>query len=510
MCTAIVRKLAHVLRISWTRGKDENAAFAVVGSSVVGGIDIIKGVESAVTKPDYFDYLDESENALRIEYDRWIDEPQGGIALALADVLLDNTDLRFTPNQDSTIGTAILPNRPLKADIGFDVLSQQKTVPVFKGLTKTPTESKENRTLAIPCIDYIKFMDDYPLESTIYTDQRSDQIIADILDTVGFSTDQYDLDTGLDIIGFAWFKKGETAGERIRRICEAEEGFFYQDEKGMVRFENRRHYRVAPHQTRQWTFDTDDILHWEELQSVEIINRCVVKGEPREVAGTKEIWRLGAVMELDHAESRTEWADFEDPVTTITNPVASTDYFANSEEDGSGDDVTSDVTVVITKFAKSAKLVITNASGGKAYITFFKLRGTPAEITHEVNEYYEDSDSIEKYGRKEYVIRNDFIDSRSFAYYLASAIVAKYKEPKKRLRLTVRGCPHFQLKDKVAVIDADQGDLDTDYRIMRIRGVLAPGEFRQIIDLREITDEEADCWAIVGSSTVDGECVVGH
>lgn len=510
MCTAVVRKLKHVLRISWTRGKDTSVDFAVVGTSVVGGIDIIKGLESAVTHPDYFDYFDESEYALRMEYDRWVDEPQAGIALCLADILLDNTDLRFTPNQDSTIGTAILPNRPLKADIGFEVLSQSKTVPVFKGLTKTPTENKGRRTLAIPCIDYIKYMDEYPLEKAIYTNQRADQIIEDILTTVGFSTEQYVLDEGLNIIGFAWFEKGETAGARIRKLCEAEEGYFYQDEMGMLRFENRRHYRLSPHAISQHTFQPDDILHWEDLQSAEIINKCIVRADPREVQPTQEIWRHGIVEELDHGEVRTVWANFEDPVSSFTDPlVATTDYVANTKEDGTGEDITSDITVVLTTFTKDAKLVITNASGGKAFLTLLRIRGTPATITSEIVESYDDSDSQEKYGRHQIEIRNDFIDDRSFAYYLARAIVEKYKESPKRLRLTVRGCPHFQLKDKVTVIHQDQSNLDLDYRIMRIRGILAPGEFRQILDLRRITDEESDCWAIVGTSTVGGDCVVG-
>ncbi len=508
MTTAAVRALHHVLRISWKRAENPTATFAVVGTSVVGGIDMIKGQESALTKPDYFQFFDESERAVRIEYDRRIEEPLGGIALALADVLLDNTDQRFTPGMGQTISTAILPNRPVKADIGFHVRGQDKSIPIFKGLTLTPKEDKVRRAVSIQCIDYIRFLDEYPLEETMYIDKTADEIIADILTTIGFSTDQYELDTGLNVINFAWFQKDHTAGERIRKICESEGGFFYQDEMGILRFENRRHARNAPHNAYVWTIEPDDILSWESSEMTKVINKCIVEANPRKVVSLVEVWRNFEATLIEHGETKEIWASFENPVTSITTPVTAVDYEANLAEDGSSTDETAGVSIVITKFAKSAKLEVANASGGAVYMTLLRLRGTPAPVESEIRESFEDTASRDRYGRGEFKIGNDFIDDQSFAYYLAKAVVKRYKDPKKRIRITVRGIPHLQLQDRVRVKDKDTNAY-TEYRTMRIVGTLAPGEFRQVLDLREVTSEETDSWAIIGTSTVDSIDQVG-
>jgi hypothetical protein len=506
--TATVRKLKHSLKIAWKRIEDAGATFAVVGTSIVGGIDFVQGQSSIITKPDVFSYDDETEKAMKIEYDREVDEPLGGISLAQADITLDNTDLRFTPNQSQTIGTAILPNRPLQVHLGFEVSSQDKTVPVFKGLSDMPREDKLRRICEVHCYDYLKYLNQYPLESTIYTDQRSDQIILDILTTVGFGSSQYELDTGLNTIGFAWFEKGETAGERIKKICEAEEANFYQDEEGILRFENRRHFAVSPHTDIVWTFNEDDILSWEEDHTVSIINKCIVKAEPREVSDLDEIWRDGIAEEVGSRDTLTIWANFENPCSALTDPVATTDYLANTAIDGSGSDITSGVSIVMTAFAQSAKLEITNSGASTAYLTLLRLRGTPALITSPVKQTYEDTDSISKYEEHQLEIVNDFIANDSFAYYLARAIVRKYKDPLRRARIRVRGVPHLQLKDKVRVYDQDLGTYK-NYRVMKIRGQMTPGSFEQTITLREITTGEVDGWAIVGTSAVEGYDVVG-
>jgi len=502
--TASVRVLKHVVRVAWTRLQDAAATFAVVGTSVVAGIDIVQGQDSVITKPDIFDYFDETSRAVQIEYEREVIEPLGGVALAQADVLFENTDLRFTPNQNATIGTALRPNRPVNIHVGFEVLGQSKTIVVFKGLSEQIKEDKVTRTARVHCYDYLSYLNQYPLETTVYTNQRSDQIIESILTTIGFGSSQYSLEEGLNTIPFAWFEKGDTAGERIRKICEAEEGFFYQDEQGILRFENRRHYSVAPYSSVVWTIDDDDILSWESDESTPIINRCIVNAEVREVQTSTEIWRDGTVEEVNPGATLTIWANFDNPITTLETITATTDYVANSASDGTGTTLTSNIAIVTTLFAKSVKLEITNNGAQNAYMTFLRLRGTPAIVTQEIRQIFQDDDSVNTYDEQQLEVQNDFVASSSFAYYLARAIVRKYKDPLKRVVITVRGIPQLQLKDKVTVYDRDLAT-DKDYRIMKIVGAMQPGEFEQRLYLREVTAGEADSWAIVGTTAVASE-----
>jgi AraC-like DNA-binding protein len=500
--TAFTRVLKWMLKISWKRAENSSVAFAIVGTSLVGGIDIVQGQTSIITKPDNFEYFDETDRVISMEYDRELIEPLGGIAMAMMDVTLDNSDLRFTPEQNTTIGTAILPNRPINSAIGFEVRSQSKTIGLFKGLTKIPKENKQTRVVSISSVDYVKYLNEYPLETAIYLNKRSDEIIAQILADVGFGSSQYVLDEGLNTIGFAWFESGDTAGDRIKELCEAEEAFFYQDEGGLLRFENRRHFQVAPYNADVWDINSDDIISWEEDDSTPIYNHVTVTTNSRVVQTATEVWRDGDEEVINSGETVTIWASFNDPITTLVAPVSGTDYQAFTSTGGAGDDISAMIDITTTLFTTSVKLDITNNDDGIAYMPLLKLRGTPAVQSGEIKIEYQDDTSISKYEENVYNVSNDYIDSTSFAYYLAKVTVNKYKDPKRKIILTVQGIPHLQIRDQVRVMDQDTG-VYTNFRVMRIQGSLSNGYFQQTLYLRLVDDSEITKWAVVGVTVVD-------
>ena len=498
--TANARSLVFQFYISWIRNLSNNL-FGVVGTSTVNNA-LVRGETTVLTPIDAFEFVNETDQVISLEYDRFIQEPLGGISFGIMNVILDNTDKRFTPNFDSTIGTAILPNRPTKMAIGFNVRGINKSLIVFKGLSNTIQENKGNRTVMFSGFDYVSYLNELDMDSQIYTDQRSDQIIEQLLIEAGLGTSQYQLDQGLNTIGFAWFKSGQKAGDRIRQICEAEEANFYQDENGVIRFENRRKYNLSPYNTIVWTINKDDILEWAQDRSVKIVNKCVVTGTPRTTGDKTEIWKDGIVEEVACKGEIERWAKFDNPAISIDDLVANTDYKANTASDGTGTDITSSVSIVLEGFTETAKLTITNNAGQKAYITFLRLMGIPAVETSKIAQEYSDATSIKKYDEKLLTIENDYIDDDTFAYYLARTIVGKYKDPLKRITIRVRGIPRLQLKDKVRVYDQDLSEYK-NYRVMRIQGIMALGGFEQVLTLREVTDEESDSWATVGVTTVE-------
>lgn len=463
--TADTNQPRHNLKVAWTRDQS-NADYFTIGASVIGGPDLIKGSDdTAITKTELFTFFDESDRLLRIEYERGVSDIVngvdvgmiGGISYNLCDVILDNTDGRFTFGKNSTIGTALIANRPTIVNLGYYLSSKSfsKLVPVFKGLSNTPQEDKLARTVGFHCSDYIATINDAQMAVAMYVDKRTDEIIKDILLRLGFSSDQFALDEGLNTISYAWFDDTVKAGDRIRQIVESEGGHFYQDELGVIRFETRRHYGTAPHNTVVHTIHKNDIFSWSELESQRIVNRCTVIGNPRTVQSSQEVWRQSQVIQLDNGEVKTVWADFENPVTGTSTPVSGTDFIANTAEDGSGTDISSSVSLTVTTFAKSAKIEITNSSGVIAYITFLRLNGTPAIVQSPIKEVYEDADSINRYGRRELTIESDFIDDESYSYYLARAIVRKHKERRRQVEVMINAVPHLQVKDYVTIFDPD-------------------------------------------------------
>ncbi len=490
------RNITHYAKVAWTRSYDPSIAFAVVGQSTVNGPDIIKGDSSQfITEADKFYYFNESDYAVQIEYERFIDEPLGGLSMAMGDLVLDNTSKRFTYGYDGTIGTFIIPQRVVRLGIGFE----NTTLPVFEGVSKEVKENRSRRELYLHCRDYIDTFMGYSMDSQMYVNNRSDEIIEAILLAVGFNPEQYVLDIGLNTVGFAWFDAGTKAADAIKEICEAEEGNFYQDETGILRFENREHYTWDPHLGIQITLTTEDIIEMEYDYS-SVVNRCTVYANPREVQDEQVVWSQDSAIEIPANDQITVWAEYKyfptgenNPCSSAVEPVEGSDFTTNTLSSGMGDDMSAYVDLIeFYAFAESAKMVFRNTNPTwSAYFTKLQVRGTPAIVTNTIKEVYEDSASVLLYGQQNLEIDNNYIDDADYAHFLTRRIVEKYANPLKRVVIKIKGIPHLQLKDKIAVTDSDTDETKV-YRLMKIRAVMNESEgFIQELTLREITDTES-------------------
>jgi peptidoglycan/xylan/chitin deacetylase (PgdA/CDA1 family) len=467
--TADVRRPRIKVRASWLKVEDSGVAYAIVGSSVIDGGDLVQGQSVVITNADLFSYMDESDNVMRLDYDRRVDEPRGGISYAIANVLLDNITKRYTPNHNATIGTAIEARRPFKMSVGFDAGGVDRMTQVMVGLTAgRPKQGRTEETVTVDIYDYITFINNATIAAAIYEDVTGRDIIEDILISLGFGSTQYELDDSLNTIPFAWFDKNKKAGTRIREVCEAEEATFYQDENGILRFENRNHIANYPYLTPVRTIDADDIISDEDDDSTQIINRAIVTGKPRKVdAAATDIWSDAQVESIPHGQSITIWAAFYDdtgtnvqPVKEITAPASTTDYVGNTQADGLGADRTANLSVSVTNFVETAKIVVTNNHGSDTvYVTLLKLRGKAARVSQAIQAVVEDTDSINKFEAQEYPLENNLIQTQAMATIMATNLVAKYKDPMNRRKIIIPGIPHLQLKDLLYVMNPNAKNL---------------------------------------------------
>lgn len=463
--TGYTRKIRVKVRASWLKVADLATVYAIVGSSLVDGPNLVQGQSTVITNSDLFAYIDESAHAMRIDYDRKIDEPRGGTFHAIADVLLDNISGRFTPMNNATIGTALEARRPFKVSIGFDAGGVDRMTQIIVGLTANrPRVSRSGGQVEIQVYDYITFIDNANLEAAIYEDMRTDQILEDILVSLGFGSSQYVLDVGINTIPFAWFDKDKRAGVRIRELCESEEARFYQDENGILRFENRNHWANYPYQTPVRTIDSADIINDEDDNSTRIINRAIVIAKPRKVdASPSVVWTLTDQPAIAPGQTITIWAAFFDaeagneklPISEITTPASTTDYTGNTVVDGSGTNRTASISISVTNFVESAKIQITNNHGSDTvYLTLMQLRGKAARGGPQaIQAVVENANSINKFEAQEYTVKNDLIQDRLIAETIANNLVNKYKDPMSRRIISIPGIPHLQLGDLLNVIN---------------------------------------------------------
>ena len=112
-------------------------------------------------------------------------------------------------------------------------------------------------------------------------------------------------------------------------------------------------------------------------------------------------------------------------VDSWTDPVASTDYTANSASDGSGTDITSDIAVTVVKTFTSMDITYTNNHATEtAYLTgTLQARGTPLAVT-EADTVITKSNtaSINKYRKRRYQGEARFIFSEGEADQFARSL----------------------------------------------------------------------------------------
>lgn len=319
-------------------------------------------------------------------------------------------------------------------------------------------------------------------------------------------------DIGLQYIPVAWWG-GNSALYEIKIACESESARFYSDEQGILRFENRQHYNVnSQYKSSVWLFNFNNQIDLKYLgKPSDIINKVVIKLKPRKIQSEKTIWQYGFTPLIEGGETKTIWADFTDPVPTtstgLVTPVATTDYTAHDNEDGSGTVRTADLSITITKFSTSAKLEIENTSGTDLYLTFLKLRGTPAEESDESRIIYEDTDSIAKYDVQLFEIENKYMADEGYAQTLAEQLVEWYKSPIRRLILKNRAVPQLQVGDMITVTNEYTG-INYLMRITRLKEQLSDGGFNQEIHARAVTPFELlDLFTINVSSIESGDII---
>lgn len=462
-----VRSIAHNLQVSWKKESTLGNRTFTIGVSSIGGNDIIGINPGAIGSPGNYRYFDETAYALNLEWERSLNMPIGGLSKALAEATLDNTSGRFTPRfmgatrSSTELFTAnYQPRKPFIISAGFEFGGVDQLLPQFAGIfTKPPKVDVRSKTVDIQGADYVDFFQNRFLDQEIMaTAERTDEVLETLFrDSLGMSTAQYELDTGINIIPFLLFPKGTRFSDIVHQLVEAENGHLYQDEEGIFRFENRQHWDSSPYSDVQRIVLTGQVLEAESPTDDHLINVVEFDNIPiREKQPAQTIFNLPVLtsIEVPANSSVSKFFEFQDPVLALTDPTSggTNSYFVgNSESDETGTDMTSSLTFTNRgTFAQSVKYQITNSSSSIVYVTQLVLSGRIAKETSRL--YYRDSDSssVTAYEERPLKISNPYIQNESWARSLASMILRDFSEPENLQRIKVRAIPELQLGDLIS------------------------------------------------------------
>lgn len=502
---ASIRPLSWRSLISWQKQFSAGVTFFTIGTSLIGGNDLIKGDNSVVQEWDKYHYDDYSGRVLSIEYTRESEQPTSPLTLSIATITLDNHDDYFSPlNASSPISGHIKPQRPIKLYVGF----RQEDIPVFVGVTQgLPKINQKAKTVTLQCVDFLNSIINTPLDNEVmYVSKRTDEIISSLLVTAGLITSQFSLDTGSVIIPFAYFKKGSKLGDALREITEAELGTLYMDEAGVIRFENRTNWATK---TQVWGLDRSNVLDITAPSEDKIINVVEVYSNAREVQANQKLWELDNAKEIPANSTLEIFADFKDdygalPVTGVDLPVyittATTSLYATNENrDGTGATYQANISVVASRFSTAYKMTFTNSASVPVFITQLELFATPAKVMSQIYVRKSDSASIANYDeRQPFKIENDYIQDEGSANSIGQIVLSDRAELDDQRVMIIKGVPQLQVGDVIRYTD---NVTNQTYFVTRINGILNSSGFRQSINVSKRTIRS---YFRIGISTIGG------
>ena len=500
-----MRPLSWRALMSFPKAFEADVDFFTIGVSTIGGLDIIKGDGDIIQEWDKYQYDDYTNRIMSIEVTRQ-EEAVNSVALAMADIKMRNTDNYFTPNSGSAIEDFILPYRPAKLYLGFG----SENVPVFTGLTdKMPTIDEKAKTASFHLIDFMYSLFNRPLDRTIILEgARTDEALEELMDAAGILPTQYDFDIGFNIIDFVFFEKDTKFGDAVRELMEAEMGRFYMDEAGIIRFKNRQNYSSTP----VWYFDKSNVLDIKTKTQDDIINVVEIKSKVRQVQALQKYWELQSAFLVPAGSTVQLWADFEDPVTVVDDPIqiasATTSSFTASTAESieEGEIVGSNITFTTTQFAKSFLMEIENTNAYDVYINALELWATPAKIVKEIYLREQDDASVAEYDERVITIDNNFISNEGDAYSKAHIMLDDWAQYGGISELVVKGNPALQIGDPVGCTITGYAGT---YAIAKIvNKFLMSGKGVQFTQVLTLKKREFQSYFTIGISTIGGTDVI--
>ena len=356
-------------------------------------------------------------------------------------VVLDNETRRFDPwYVSSPLYPNVLPHRPIIVQATYD----NNTYALFKGKIEDirPEGGLGRRRVTITAYDGLRDMASHTASVVLQKAVTTDVPIGLILDDAGWGAGATwrALDTGSDTLAYWWCD--ESALAAIQGLVNSEGGVFFISHDGKATFYSRSTMILG---TSVADIDEDIITDIVLNQPWDLIRNTIkVTAYPVTLAASGNIWQLeDQAVAIAAGESKTIWASFHDannvdcPADTVINPVATTDYTANTVQGGGGADMTAWMTVTPTIFSKAAKLVVANTHATTTfYITLLKIRGQAiSQTAFEVKR--ENTTSQTAYGKRALDMDVPWQQSESVAADLADSKLGFYKDPQKGAIITI-------------------------------------------------------------------------
>lgn len=435
---------------------------------------------------------------------------------AVAEILVDNVSKKYSPeNSSSPIYGNIKPNRSveIKATSG-------STYSLFAGFIRDfrvdPAQNK--RTVLFYCEDGMSRLRNQKIYTQVYEDILTGTAIGHVLDAAGWPAGKRSIDAGQTTMDF-WWAWDEAALTAIRRLEETELGFAYIDEDGNFVFEDRHHKLKGAHLSSQATYYKDSRPYHNfryDRRVRDVFNIASVDIAMYTKGSVAVLWTLDETPPLAPGETRTWRTAFAAAATDLVSPVATTDYTANSQEGGGGDNFTGDVAVVMTEYSKGSDIQVTNNGSQIAYITLLRQRGKLLASTSKSIEA-ENATSQVDYDKRSYPVPGAWIPNLNVGKDYCDYIVQRYgsEMPTVKLRIWNGAAGDLtemltrKVSDRVTIRNDELG-LNADFFVEGVRHIVSDQGNLHVMELAaELASGEESYW-VLGTSRLDAETKLAY
>lgn len=191
------------------------------------------------------------------------------------------------------------------------------------------------------------------------------------------------IDTGSDTIPY-WWASNKNAKDEIQSVVDSEFGLVYCAADGTLTFKNRPNQwggTSSATYTGAEVSEVDLAMPWDVMRNVVQIKTYPTSTIANGVGTNLYLWRCSKTFKIRAGKTITLTAEYTyqgqkvSGINTIA-PVATTDYRAFANSDGTGDSLTSSISVTLTNKGEEGQLVIVNSGSRAAFITLLQVRGT--------------------------------------------------------------------------------------------------------------------------------------
>ncbi len=282
--------------------------------------------------------------------------------------------------------------------------------------------------------------------------QTSSEVLGDLLDYAGVDPGRRQMDTGTTLVPDLWSPPswGVRALDEIYLLQDEEDGFIYIDGHGYWRLEGRSHRASGPHTTSRATIreasgGADPYfseLVWDDGAGY-VENMVFMKVRDATNQGLKTAWTLSEKPHFDAGETRDFLAESKayDALVGMVAPVENTDYEANTSQDGSGADISGELTVThpdLDRYSGRGTLVRVTFGPTAGYLTLLKLRSVNALTFNDpVLVLAQDAASKSAYGERTKTIDARWTRLVDTALATVQSRLARRKDPRTVLSIVV-------------------------------------------------------------------------